>query len=58
MSIFVDKAGKPTLVENMKEALAVEKRINALEKKTSLEERKNKKGTFKDDAKKKTPKDP
>lgn len=58
MAIFVDRAGKTTLAENMKEALAVEKRIIALEKKTALEERKNKKVTFKDDAKKKTQKDP
>jgi len=42
IAIFVDRAGKPTLAENMKEALAVEKRINALEKKAVLEERKSK----------------
>jgi hypothetical protein len=58
IAIFVDRAGKPTLAENMKEALAVEKRINALEKKAALEDRKAKKVSFKDDSKKKTPKDP
>lgn len=31
-----------TLVENMKEALAIEKRILGLEKKTTLDERKEK----------------
>ena len=58
IAIFVDRAGKPTLAENMKEALAVEKRVNALEKKAALEERKNKKVSFKEYTKKKTPKDP
>jgi len=58
IAIFVDRAGKPTLAENMKEALAVEKRINALEKKAALEDRKAKKVSFKDYSKKKTPKDP
>lgn len=42
----------------MKEAIAVEKRVIALEKKTALEERKSKKVTFKDDSKKKVAKDP
>jgi len=42
IAVFVDRAGKTTLAENMKEALAMEKRINALEKKTALEERKKK----------------
>lgn len=42
----------------MKEALAVEKRIKAVEKKVALEDRKSKKVSFKDDSKKKTPKDP
>ena len=58
IAIFVDRVGKPTLAENMKEALAVEKRINALEKKAALEDRKAKKVSFKEDSKKKTPKDP
>jgi hypothetical protein len=58
IAIFVDRAGKPTLAENMREALAVEKRINALEKKAALEDRKAKKVSFKEDSKKKTPKDP
>lgn len=31
-AIFVDRVAKPTLVENMKEAIAVEKRILAVEK--------------------------
>ena len=38
MAIFVDRAEKPTLAKNMKEALALEKRINALENRTALEE--------------------
>ena len=42
----------------MKEAIAVEKRIIALENKTTLEEWKSKKVTFKDDSKKKVAKDP
>ena len=46
------------LVENMKEALFCEKRIFGLEKKTDLEDRKAKKITFKDNSKKKTPKEP
>jgi len=58
IAIFVDRAAKPTLAENMKEALVVEKRIIALEKKVALEDRKSKKVSFKDDSKKKTPKDP
>lgn len=55
-TIFVDRAAKPTLAENMKEAIAVEKHILALEKKNVLEERKSKKVTFKDKSKKKSPK--
>lgn len=54
----VDRAGKPTLAENMKEAIAMEKRITALEKKAALEDRKSKKVSFKDDSKKKMAKDP
>ena len=42
----------------MKEAIAVEKRILALEKKNALEERKSKKVTFRDYSKKKATKDP
>ena len=54
----MDRANKATLVENMKEALSVEKRIVALEKKIAQEYRKRKKVTFKDESKKKAPKDP
>ena len=49
---------KPTLVENMKEAIIVEKHITALEKKNVMEERKSEKVSFKEDPKKKQPKDP
>lgn len=42
----------------MKEVIVVEKRILALENKNALEERKSKKVTFKDECKKKTPKEP
>lgn len=38
-AVFVDRATKPTLVENMKEAIAVEKRILAVEKKNDVDER-------------------
>ena len=58
LSIFVDRANKKTLVENMKEEIAVEKRIMALEKKNAIEERKSKKGSFKEDPKKKQLKHP
>ena len=58
IAIFVDRAKQPTLAENMKEALAVEKSVIALEKKTALEVRKSKKVSFKDDSKKKRTKDP
>ena len=37
IAIFVDRANKTTLVENMKEAIAVEKRIMALENKNAIE---------------------
>lgn len=57
-TIFVDRGAKPTLAENMKEAIAVEKHILALEKKNTLEERKSKKVTFRDESKKKVTKDP
>ena len=42
----------------MKEAIAVEKGIIALEKKNAIDQRKSKKVTFKEDPKKKQPKDP
>ena len=42
----------------MKEAIAMEKRILALENKNAIEERKSKKVTFRDDLKKKVVKDP
>jgi hypothetical protein len=53
LAIFVDRASKTNLVENMKEAIAVEKQIIALEKKSAIEDRKSKKVTFKADSKKK-----
>jgi len=56
--IFVDRATKLTLEKNMKESIAVEKRILALDKKNALEEYKSKKVTFRDEPKKKPPKDP
>lgn len=56
--IFVDGAAKPTLAENMKEAVVVEKCILALEKKNVVDERKSKKVAFRDDPKKKQSKDP
>lgn len=58
IAIFMDRANKTTLVDNMKEAIAVEKRIIALEKKNAIEECKSKKVSFKEDPKKKQPKDP
>ena len=58
IAIFVDRANKATLVENMKEALSVQRRILALEKRSQIDDRKTKKVTFKDDSKKKTSKDP
>ena len=42
----------------MKESLSIEKRITALEKNNSQEDRKSKKVSFKDDSKNKLPKDP
>ena len=54
IAIFVDRANKATLVENMKEALSIEIRIIALEKRSQTNERNSKKVTFKDDSKKKT----
>lgn len=56
--MFIDRDGKITLSDDMKEALSVEKIILALEKKTILEERKSKKVTFKGETKKKPSKDP
>jgi len=57
-TIFVDRAAKPTLVENIKEAIAIKKCILALDKKNALEELKSEKVTFRDESKKKQPKDP
>lgn len=54
--IFVERAAKPTLVESMKEAIAVEKCILSLEKENALQVRKTKKITFKDESKKEAPK--
>ena len=42
----------------MKEALSVERRIIALEKRSQTDRRKSKKVTFKDDSKNKSSKDP
>ena len=53
IAIFIDRANKTTLADNMKEAIGVEKRIIALEKKNFIDERKSKKVTFKEDPKKK-----
>ena len=53
IAIFVDRANKKTLADNMKEAIVVEKRIIALENKNAIEEQKSKKVTFKEDPKKK-----
>jgi len=47
LAIFVDRANKTTLVENIKEVITVEKRIMSLEKKNMIEERKSKKVSFK-----------
>lgn len=57
--MFVDRYNKKELLDNMKESLSVEKIILSLEKKISLEERKQpKKISFKDESKNKSPKDP
>jgi len=58
LAIFVDRANKTTLVENLTEALAVEKCVVALEKRSAVEECKFKKIFFKEDTKKKQTKDP
>ena len=52
IAIFMDRENKTTLVENMTEAIAVEKRAIALEKRSALEERKSKKVSFKEYPKK------
>lgn len=57
-TISIDRSAKPTLVKNMKEEITVEKRILDVDKKNALEERKSKKVTFRDESKKKPPKDP
>jgi len=57
-TIFIDRDAKPTLAENIEEAIAIEKRILAVERKNVLEEQKSKKVTFRDDSKKKPPTDP
>lgn len=57
--MFVDRAQKTILLDNTKEALSVEKRVLALEKKSAIEERKQtKQVTFKDESKKNTSKYP
>jgi len=49
--MFVDRDNKTIFLDNMKEALSVEKIILSLDKKTSLEERKwTKKVSFKDES--------
>ena len=53
LAVFVDRENKKTLVENLTEAIAVEKHVIALEKRSAIEERKSKKITFKEDPKKK-----
>lgn len=53
IAIFIDRANKTTLTNNMKEVIVVEKRIIALEKKNTVHECKSKKVTFKEDPKKK-----
>lgn len=58
IAIFVDRAAKTTLAKNMKEAIAVEKHIIALEQKKTVDKRKSKKVMFKEYPKKKQPKDP
>ena len=58
IAIFVDRACKTTLLENMKEALIVEKIILALEKWSEIEDRKQKKVKFSQDSKKKVSKYP
>ena len=58
MAIFIDRASKTTLVENLAEALAVERHVVALEKRSTIEERKSKKISFKEETKKKQMKDP
>ena len=50
--MFVDRATKPTLAENMKEAIAMEEHTLALEKKNVVDERMSKKVAFRDDPKK------
>jgi len=57
-TIFVDRVAKPTLAKNMKEAIVVQKCILAVKNKNALEEIKYKKVTFRDDSRKKPPKDP
>lgn len=57
-AIFVDRAGKATLLDNLKEALVVEKRILALEKRLEIEDIKSNKVTFSQDSKNKVLKDP
>lgn len=42
LTIFIDRVSKTTLAENMKEAIDVEKRILAVEKKNDVDERKSK----------------
>jgi len=57
--MFVHIAQNIVLTDNMKEALAVEKRVLSLEKKFVVEERKpSKKVTLKEEPKKKASKDP
>lgn len=58
IAIFVDRANKTTLANNMKEAITIEKRFIALVKKIFVEERKSKKVYFKEYPKKKQSKDP
>lgn len=59
IAMFLDRAQKTILADNMKEDLAVKKRVLSLQKKFIVEERKRaKKLTFKEELKKKASKDP
>ena len=57
-AISLDRAAKPMLAENMKDAIAVEKRILVVEKKNNVDKIKSKNVSFRDDPKKKQSKDP
>lgn len=57
--MFIDRDQKEVLSDNMKETLAMEKRVLTLEKKVIIEEIKiDKKVTFREESQKKTAKNP